>query len=134
MEKKCSKCEQVKDLEDFPNCKKRKDGKQRYCSQCNKERLQKYYQDNKDKHLKEAQKRRQDFRKWWNDYKSQFKCQRCPESDPVCIDFHHLNPDEKDSAVSTLISNQNRKKIIEEVEKCIPLCANCHRKEHRFNP
>lgn len=58
------------------------------------------------------------------------KCSRCPESDPDCLDFHHLR--DKQKAIATAIqSGWSKKKILAEIEKCIVLCANCHRKEHR---
>lgn len=58
-------------------------------------------------------------------------CSKCLEKDPVCIDAHHLDPTEKDF---TLADARGRKlsptKVKEELEKCIPVCANCHRKIH----
>ena len=29
-----------------------------------------------------------------------------------------------------MMINSSKEKFLEEVAKCIPLCANCHRKEH----
>ena len=45
------------------------------------------------------------------------------------LDFHHANPKDKKFPVN---SNNNRSNSIfaEEVNKCILLCANCHRKVH----
>ena len=48
--------------------------------------------------------------------------------DPVQIDFHHLNPKEKSFNISDLTQIKvSPKKLIKEIEKCVPLCANCHR-------
>lgn len=59
-------------------------------------------------------------------------CSRCPEDHPSTIDFHHLDPSTKEFNVSTaIIQNMSLDRIKKEVDKCIPLCANCHRKEHR---
>tara|TARA_R110000824_G_C14922675_1_gene647886 strand:+ start:55 stop:654 length:600 start_codon:yes stop_codon:yes gene_type:complete len=46
--KKCSKCKEVKSLDEFTiNRKNKKDGKQGYCKKCSKEQKKKYYQDTK---------------------------------------------------------------------------------------
>ena len=45
------------------------------------------------------------------------------------LEFHHINPEEKDF---TLGSNTNRswEKVKIEIDKCVLLCANCHREIH----
>lgn len=54
----------------------------------------------------------------------------CPEEINCALDFHHLkgNPVER---VSEMAPNGfSKQNIIEEMEKCCVLCANCHRKYH----
>lgn len=47
-----------------------------------------------------------------------------------CVyDFHHINREEKDKNISTLI-NLSLDAFWEEINKCELLCANCHRMEH----
>lgn len=59
-------------------------------------------------------------------------CQVCGERDFSCIDLHHNNPDGKEADVSKMISNKwSYSKIKQEMVKCVPLCANCHRKFHK---
>ena len=59
-------------------------------------------------------------------------CRNCEESDPVCLDFHHI--DEKVSSVSTLVAERRSLGTIQrELQKCELLCANCHRERH-FDP
>jgi hypothetical protein len=59
------------------------------------------------------------------------KCSECGESDYRVIDFHHLDPKTKVFAVSKLLRRTGDKiKILDEVAKCIPICANCHRRLH----
>jgi hypothetical protein len=45
------------------------------------------------------------------------------------LEFHHTNPEEKDFTVG---SNTNRawEKIKKEIDKCVLVCANCHREIH----
>ena len=49
---------------------------------------------------------------------------------PVVYDFHHLDPSKKDVGITSAMNKRSLKRILEEVEKCILLCANCHRVEH----
>ena len=55
-------------------------------------------------------------------------CVVCGEDDPCCVDFHHLGDKTKD--VSKLVKSRQFPKIIEEINKCICLCSNCHKKHH----
>lgn len=56
-------------------------------------------------------------------------CQKCKGVfDLAAYDFHHV--EEKDNAPSYLIGNSSVQKIAQELEKCVLLCANCHRTEH----
>lgn len=44
------------------------------------------------------------------------------------VKFNHANPSEKEGSVSHMIQAPN--KLKSELEKCIVLCANCHRDVH----
>lgn len=58
-------------------------------------------------------------------------CEDCGEENPVCLEFHHNDKNEKDQSVARLISytsSKDRLKI--EMGKCTLLCRNCHRKVH----
>ena len=46
------------------------------------------------------------------------------------FDLHHLNPDNKDIEVSKLIGNRAWESVLIEADKCVMLCANCHRLRH----
>lgn len=46
------------------------------------------------------------------------------------FDFHHLEPDKKDMEVSKLIPNRAWEAVLTEADKCVMLCANCHRLRH----
>ena len=59
-------------------------------------------------------------------------CRNCGESNPVCLDFHHV--DEKVGSISALIAERRSLDTIQrELQKCELLCANCHRERH-FDP
>ena len=55
-------------------------------------------------------------------------CQICGESRWYVLDFHHLG--DKDYEISDLLRFGSKKLLIKELNKCIPLCANCHREVH----
>jgi len=60
---------------------------------------------------------------------SQFSCISCGESTPCAIDWHHLDDETKSFNIAT---NMRRGEDTwwDEILKCVPLCANCHRKLH----
>ena len=100
-----------------------------------KERDRKYYlahrEELKEKQKKKDLKRHKEIRKWFFDYKSTLKCEKCFERDPVCLDFHHIDPDKKEITIARAIQTRwSKTSILKEIEKCIVLCANCHRKLH----
>lgn len=69
-------------------------------------------------------------RRWVSDYKQDKACCICGENHPRCLDFHHTGTEKKDTNISRLISTGQCYKVKKEVEKCIIVCANCHRKIH----
>lgn len=46
------------------------------------------------------------------------------------LQFHHVNPTEKEHLISSL-HNWSKKSIDEEISKCWCLCESCHRKLHQ---
>lgn len=48
---------------------------------------------------------------------------------PVALDFHHVDPSQKDFSIAQLW-NQSEERLRAEAEKCILLCACCHRIHH----
>lgn len=57
------------------------------------------------------------------------KCQHCGYNKSVkAMQFHHLDPKEKDFAISKY--SKSWETIVTELDKCILLCANCHAEEH----
>lgn len=63
--------------------------------------------------------------------KSNLCCAKCGDSRGYVLDFHHKDPDKKSDGVAQMLRNNTPwEKIEEEMEKCIVLCANCHREFH----
>ncbi len=93
-----------------------------------------WYPKNRQKHVASVKKNREKKKDFFLEYKKTLKCSKCQESDIDCLDFHHTNALEKDNSVSDLIrTGYSVERIWEEIKKCVVLCANCHRKEHKGN-
>jgi hypothetical protein len=57
------------------------------------------------------------------------ECSSCGGEFPLEVyDFHHVG--EKDLNPSYMIANRSLEAVVEEISKCVLLCANCHRIEH----
>lgn len=109
--KTCTKCKEIKPLEDFyrkgtrlhSNCKKCFN---RYCA----DRWKKI----KTKAI---------------EYKGN-KCSSCGyDRCPDVLEFHHRDPEEKEFEWEKL-RKRNWDSITKELDKCDMLCANCHREKH----
>lgn len=58
------------------------------------------------------------------------KCCECGESHIATLDFHHLDPNQKEFTVALLLRTNDWVKIENELKKCKLVCSNCHRKTH----
>jgi len=48
----------------------------------------------------------------------------------TALDFHHSNPKDKKFGINTHCFQHSNKEIMEETNKCILLCKNCHYEIH----
>lgn len=75
------------------------------------------------------------LQRWTWEYRRENGCERCQEDNPVCLQFHHTDPDEKESSVSAMVGRSYTEAAVHaEVASCLVLCANCHRREHDESP
>jgi L-lactate utilization protein LutB len=90
-----------------------------------------YYEVNREQIRANTDRNRRDRLEWLRNLKLTLKCSRCGESHPACLDFHHLDPKTKEGLIGQMANRGlSEQRILAEIEKCIVLCANCHRKEH----
>ena len=60
------------------------------------------------------------------------KCQNCGYSKYIgALEFHHIDPKSKRFSLSSNGFTRKWSDVILEIDKCILLCANCHREEHQ---
>lgn len=127
----CSKCKKECELNEFPFKNTEKNIRHNVCKICWKDIRKISYNNNKVVTLNRNKRNTKKNINWYIDYKSKLKCVKCGEDHPACLDFHHKNPNEKDFNISINIgSTYSINKILNEIEKCDVLCANCHRKLH----
>jgi len=97
----------------------------------NKASRQEYYKKNSTKLKKNLYEKRRKNRKWLDNYKKLKVCGFCGEKETYCLDFHHVNPDEKESDIMSMVRNcYSIERMQREIDKCVLVCANCHRKVH----
>jgi len=55
-------------------------------------------------------------------------CMICKEPRHGCLEFHHINPEEKHMEVGKCHS---LRQLFNELPKCVVICSNCHRLFHK---
>ena len=132
--KKCTMCKESKEITDFNKNKTKHDGYNNICRECSKARSKQYYNMNPLQHRKAVAKRNAIQRTIIRDYIIEQKtsgCILCDETDPCCIDFHHTDPTSKAFGIGSAGGRGIPiNDIQKEINKCVLLCANCHRKVH----
>lgn len=109
----CPHCKKEKSIDLF--YKRRGDKTSSYCKECTSI---------------QALIRQQNFKKQCLDYKGG-KCISCNYNNyQGALEFHHLDPNEKEFHIASLKHNSFNNNIKNELDKCILLCANCHREIH----
>jgi hypothetical protein len=130
--KKCGKCFIEKDECEFFFKNKEKNILHSMCKECKRDLDKESYSQNKNnrkvKIRKNTDKNYQIIRQFLIDYKKTCKCSVCGENRWYVIDFHHLK-DKKDN-IGAIAKRGSMRLLKEELEKCIPVCSNCHREIH----
>lgn len=61
------------------------------------------------------------------EYLIEHPCVDCEETNPVVLQFDHIDPEDKLDHVSRLASaGVSEQVLLEEIDKCEVRCANCH--------
>lgn len=112
--KTCPRCSTEKSSSEFY---KRRNGKDfsPYCTRCS---------------LDEVRERQNLFKKQCVTYKGG-KCELCDYSKCfAALDFHHKDPKQKKFGIANAKLTSFNERVKRELDKCILLCANCHRETH----
>jgi len=88
------------------------------------------YSDRADYLKKAVAKRRKQIRQMAVDYKGN-KCAICGYKECLqALEFHHISMEGKDFGISAKGYTRSWYEVRKELDKCILLCANCHREVH----
>lgn len=88
-----------------------------------------WYKRNREATIQKSSKRKKEERAKFQQFKAGLACFFCNFSHPAVIEFHHPETS-GETKVSKLVQQGSFKRAYAEAEKCIPLCANCHRIYH----
>ena len=88
------------------------------------------YSDRAAYMVQAVSRRRRKLREMSRDYKGG-KCVLCGYTKCLgALEFHHVDPSQKDFALSVKGLTRSWEKIQAELDKCVLVCANCHREVH----
>lgn len=128
--KPCKDCGGVFPLTDFHRRSNTKDGRGPYCRSCANTRSKRWAET----HQRGRDGANANYTRSWQKarglivaLKRQSCCAFCGEREPVCLDFHHIDPGSKSVSLAKSHSIQE---IVEEAGKCVLICRNCHAKVH----
>jgi 5-methylcytosine-specific restriction endonuclease McrA len=91
-----------------------------------------HYERNKAAVIKRNAEFKLAARAKWAEFKATLACTKCGENHPATLDFHHVVQSKDNVKVYKLTADGAYKKALKEIEKCVVLCSNCHRKEHWY--
>ena len=97
----------------------------------NKEKVRQYNDENREIKATKEQVKRTKRNKMLFQHKGS-ACGHCLLSEPANLeiyDYHHIDPTTKLHNVATIVHGP-LDRLMTEVDKCLLLCSNCHRKEH----
>lgn len=129
--KTCVKCGKRRKITNFNVNVRAADGKSSWCKFCANTYGKEDYQRNKDRYFAHAKKRDAKMRTTLDNLKNK-PCADCGVLYPPWVtDFHHIDPTTKIAAICQLMRKRVAlQTLLDEVAKCVLICANCHRQRH----
>ena len=102
------------------------------CTPCVVSLNKKYREDNREAYNKNASIKRHERKKRAVEYKGGI-CMNCKQSYHwSAFDFHHVDSSTKHKDPGLMMTHSDIV-LFKELDKCVLLCANCHRVEHFTN-
>ena len=108
------------------------------CRPCRSAYHREHYLANKQRYVDQARARQQTLRRertaYLLEYFGSHPCTDCGETDSIVLEFDHLDPEAKSFNISHALPYRGWQSILDEIEKCEVVCANCHRRRtaHRI--
>src|SRR5579884_3554606 len=125
---RCTACKRLRPASEFNKNRHRKNGLQTTCRECSRKKSRDYYRANPEKHKRAVFQRNKrvlgELKARLSARKAEHGCALCPEREPVCLEFHHLNPEEKDFEIGKYLrEHQSWGAVLREIRKCVVLCC-----------
>lgn len=89
-----------------------------------------WYPKNKERRAELNKAWRERNKLKFQEWKAEQQCSLCLEKEPCCLEFHHLDPSKKEYTIASVSRFTTFDNLLKEINKCVVLCANCHRKVH----
>jgi hypothetical protein len=130
--KLCPGCGATRERSEF-NLNDRTGRRQPYCRVCSRRYGREHYQRNVAYYTAKARKRNKavhdENRKQMMAYFRDHRCVDCGESDPVVLQFDHVDRSVKRLEIGRLLQNRlSWSAILAEIARCEVRCANCHQR------
>jgi hypothetical protein len=125
--KRCPLCDVTKPVDAF-HLWTHRDGRQVYCKSCRKAYDADYHRRTwGERRRRQKQHRQREFAAWARSLKAGRPCADCGgHYPPEALQWDHLPGAQKTANVSDLVRRGSRARVLEEIEKCELVCANCH--------
>jgi hypothetical protein len=127
--RKCSRCRGLKPPAEFAWRRRKRLQRDTFCRACRAAYGREHYEANRDRYIEQARVQKRALQRERTAYLIEYfkghPCVECGEADPVVLEFDHLR--DKAFAIGPSLSRRSWQSILDEIEKCEVVCANCHR-------
>ncbi len=125
-----SRCGEHKPVDEFAWRRKRRGQRDSHCRPCRSAYGKEHYAANRQRYIDQAQLVKQRVRLERTVLLLTFfrthPCLDCGETDPVVLEFDHIG--EKRFNIGEALLSRTWQAVVEEIEQCEVVCANCHRR------
>lgn len=129
----CPTCKENKPLSDFSRNKAKKDGLSISCKVCKAKHQRDWYHRYREDHIRRVNDRGKrltgENQEKLLAYLIEHPCVDCGESDPVVLEFDHVQGNKKTEVGRMVYDSYLWAAVLSEIEKCEVRCANCHRRK-----
>lgn len=117
----CGKCKKELPEDSFHKENRRSTGRHGWCKECVK------HHRKSPEYVRLRQTRRAKHKQKLLEACGSTSCIVCGESRHWCLDFHHVNHEDKDFQIQARALTDS---VRSELQKCVVLCKNCHADAH----
>ena len=128
----CTKCKQELPITEFRWKNKAENRKHSQCKTCQKAQEKIHYRESKERQINvrdTADQQKQTNLSIIALFKGQGCC-KCGETRIYVLDCHHIKDSGKIDTINHMAKSASPETLRAELNKCVCLCANCHREFH----